>query len=45
MSEIPQPEGCWEEANKATRKKGRITLLLGILFTAVTLGTVSNFKL
>lgn len=42
MSELPQPEDCWEEADKAKRKKGKTILWLGILFSAVTLGTVSR---
>lgn len=43
MSAMPKPEECWEEAGKKSKKKGRTILWLGILFTAVTLGTVSNF--
>lgn len=41
MSELPQPEECWDEADKSYRKKARKILWLGILFTAVTLGVVS----
>lgn len=41
MSELPKPEGCWEEEDKASKKKSKTILWLGILFTAVTLGVVS----
>lgn len=41
MSELPKPEGCWEEADKASKKSNKTILWLGILFTAVTLGAVS----
>lgn len=41
MSELPKPEGCWDDAEKASRKKSKTILWFGILFTAVTLGAVS----
>lgn len=40
MSEIPDPCGDWEERDKMARKSNRRWLILGLLFTAFTVGTI-----
>ncbi|XP_056631983.1 apoptosis-inducing factor 1, mitochondrial isoform X1 [Diorhabda sublineata] len=40
MSEIPEPAGNWEEKDSMVRKQNRRWLLLGLLFTAFTVGTI-----
>ncbi|VEN54078.1 unnamed protein product [Callosobruchus maculatus] len=40
MSEIPEPSCPWDEENRNRRAKYRRLFLLGLLFTAITLGTV-----
>lgn len=41
MSDLPNPECPWDEKDKSNRSKSKTVLWLGILFAAVSLGTVS----
>ncbi|XP_050297937.1 apoptosis-inducing factor 1, mitochondrial isoform X2 [Anthonomus grandis grandis] len=40
MDRMPQPEGAWDEHERKHKAKGRKFLLLGLLATALSIGTI-----